>query len=68
MTEQALKWLDFDDLVSVSDEAELKFKELSETEETLDMAKKPLRTLLVKKFGKMLILVICLMSKYFSTN
>lgn len=40
MTEQALKWLDFDDLVSVSDEAELKFKELSETEETLDTAKK----------------------------
>lgn len=32
MTEQALKWLDFDDLVSVSDEAELKFKELSENE------------------------------------
>ena len=30
MTEQALKWLDFNDLVSVSDEAELKFKELSE--------------------------------------
>lgn len=40
MTEQALKWLDFDDLVSVSNEAELKFKELSETEETLDTAKK----------------------------
>lgn len=32
MTEQALKWLDFNDLVSVSDEAELKFKELSEKE------------------------------------
>ena len=32
MTEQALKWLAFDDLVSVSDEAELKFKELSENE------------------------------------
>lgn len=32
MTEQALKWLDFNDLVSVSDEAELKFKELSENE------------------------------------
>lgn len=30
MTEQALKWLDFNDLVSISDEAELKFKELSE--------------------------------------
>lgn len=30
ITEKALKWLDFDDLVSVSDEAELKFKELSE--------------------------------------
>lgn len=32
MTEQALKWLDFNDLVSISDEAELKFKELSENE------------------------------------
>ena len=32
MTEKALKWLDFDDLVSVSDDAELKFKELSENE------------------------------------
>lgn len=40
ITEKALKWLDFDDLVSVSDEAELKFKELSENEETLDTAKK----------------------------
>ncbi|MFR5875261.1 MAG: helicase-related protein [Eubacterium sp.] len=32
MTGKALKWLDFDDLVSVSDDAELKFKELSENE------------------------------------
>ena len=34
MTEQALKWLDFDDLVSVSDEAVEKFKELSENEKS----------------------------------
>ncbi len=34
MTEQALKWLDFDELVSVSDEAELKLKELSENEKS----------------------------------
>ena len=34
MTEQALQWLDFDDLVSISDEAELKFKKLSEQEKT----------------------------------
>lgn len=34
MTEQALKWLNFDDLVSVSDDAELKFKELSKKEKS----------------------------------
>ncbi|MCM1284745.1 MAG: DEAD/DEAH box helicase family protein [Acetobacter sp.] len=36
MTEKALKWLDFDNLVSVSDESELKFKELSENKTELD--------------------------------